>query len=200
MPRDTCHTPGPTGTCPGGKFGNGAWARDAYLSSNNGTTAAAVATAVGKTATTLTRWDVYKWQLADKANRLANKVFKDVIPPDFKENGKSGKGTYTFTNRCSIPQPVNGTAVVPSTSQKDRRVLTVAAVDCSGLSGKGNVFVKQWVDVFLVEPSLDRSAGTTGDHNSGKSEIYVEIIGVAQRPNGQSAFQYYLRQRPRLLR
>jgi Flp pilus assembly protein TadG len=201
MPRDTCHTPGPTGTCADGNFGNGTWARDAYLGTNNGTNAATVAAAVGKTSTTLTRYDVYKWQLLDKANRLAKKVFKDVIPPDFKEQGKSGKGTYTFTNRCSFPQPITpGNAVVPSASQKDRRILTVAAVDCTGLNGRSNVYVKQWIDVFLVEPSLDRSAGTTGVYNTGKSQIYVEIAGVAKLPNGQSAFQYYLRQRPRLLR
>jgi hypothetical protein len=85
---------------------------------------------------------------------------------------------------------------VPSSSQKDRRVLTVAAVDCTGVNGKSDVIVKQWVDVFLVEPSLSRTAPYATD----KEQIYVEIIGVAKLPNGNSAFQNYLRQRPRLLR
>jgi hypothetical protein len=35
---------------------------------------------------------------------------------------------------------------------------------------------------------------------TGKEQIYVEIAGVAKLPNGNSAFQNYLRQRPRLLR
>lgn len=198
MPRDDCHI---SGTCtPNAKFGDGNWGRDAYLGAINGTTAAAVATAVGKTATTLTRYDVYKWQLADKANRLTNKSIPVPGYPTFKENGNSGNGKWTFRNRCTFPQPITGTAVVPSTSQKDRRVLTVAAVDCTSLTGKGNVYVKQWVDIFLVAPSMDRSAGSTGVYNSGKEQIYAEIIGVTKRPDGQSAFQYYLRQRPRLLK
>jgi hypothetical protein len=40
------------------KFGDGAWNRDNYLSLTHGTTAAAVAAAVAKTAITLTRYDV----------------------------------------------------------------------------------------------------------------------------------------------
>jgi len=117
----------------------------------------------------------------------------------YKPQGQSGNGKYTFTNRCTYPEPVNGTGVPASTSQKDRRVLTVAAVDCTDLNGKGDVIVKQWVDVFLVEPSLTRTTPTSA-YATGKEQIYVEVIGVAKRPNGQSAFQYYLRQRPRLLR
>jgi len=192
LPRDTCHL---GGSCGGDKFGDGIWARDAYLGATHGTDATTVATAVGKTSATLTRYDVYKWELADKVNRLASKSINDVVPPVFKEQGKSGKGKYTFTNRCTFPQPVNGTGVPSSPTQKDRRLLTVAAVDCTGLNGKGNVTVKQWVDVFLVQPSLDRPAP-----GGSKEQIYVEIVGVAKRPNGESAFQYYLRQRPRLLR
>ena len=108
--------------------------------------------------------------------------------------------TYTFTNRCSHPQPrVVGNAVIPSATQKDRRVLTVAAVDCTGLNGKSDVIVQQWVDVLLVEPSLARTAPPSA-YASGKEQIYIEIIGVAKLPNGNSAFQNYLRQRARLLR
>jgi Flp pilus assembly protein TadG len=194
LPRDDTHIAGSTN-----KFGDGVWGRDNYLSLTHGTNATTVAAAVGKTAATLTRYDVYKWELADKANRLAPKTINNVLPPVFNEQGKSGKGTYTFTNRCTYPQPVNGTGIPSSTSQKDRRVLTVAAVDCTGANGKSDLIVKQWVDVFLVEPSLTRTTPSS-PYATGKEQIYVEIIGVAKRPSGQSAFQYYLRQRPRLLR
>ncbi len=195
LARDTYHI----NTCPDcDKFGDGAWDRAAYFASvHPSESVSAVATSVGKTATTLMRYDVYKWELADKANRLAPKQV-DLTPPTvpYKKIGNTGTGTYTFTNQCTYPQPVNGTAVVPGTTQKDRRVLTVAAVDCTGLNGKSDVIVKQWVDVFLVEPSLTR----TSPYASGKEQIYVEIVGVAKLPNGNSAFQNYLRQRPRLLR
>ena len=56
--------------------------------------------------------------------------------------------------------------------------------------------VKQFLDVFLVEPSLSR----TTPYATDKEQIYAEIISVAKLPNGNSAFQNYLRQRPRLLR
>ena len=36
-----------------------------------------------------------------------------------------------------------------------------------------------------------------GDSGERDPEIYAEIVRVAERANGQSAFQYYLRQRPR---
>lgn len=197
MPRDDCHV---SGTCtPNAKFGDGRWGRDSYLGAINGTTASAVAAAVGKTVATLTRYDVYKWQLADAANRLKAKSIPVPGYPTFKANGGSGNGKWTFRNRCTFPQPVNGTGVVPSTSQKDRRILTVAAVDCTGMNGKSDVIVKDWIDVFLVEPSLTRTTPTS-PYATGKEQIYVEIAGIAKQPNGQSAFQYYLRQRPRLIR
>jgi Flp pilus assembly protein TadG len=197
MPRDTCHYP--SESCSGAKFGDGAWNRNAYLGPTHGTDATTLASSLGKTPATLTRWDVYKWELADPSRRAPKAIDVTPNPIPFKEQGNSGKGTYTFTNRCTFPQPVNGTGVPSSTSQKDRRVLTVAAVDCTGLNGKSDVIVKQWVDVFLVEPSLSRSTPQS-PYATSKEQIYVEIIGIAKRPNGQSAFQYYLRQRPRLLR
>ena len=190
MPRDTYHI----NNCPNcSKFGDGAWDRAAYFAAvHPSDSVSAVATSVGKTATTLIRYDVYKWELADKANRLAKKSTQ--LSVDKKTTGPTEK--YTFTNQCTYPQPVNGTGVAPSSTQKDRRVLTVAAVDCTGLNGKSDVIVKQWVDVFLVEPSLTR----TSPYATGKEQIYIEIVGVAKLPNGNSAFQNYLRQRPRLLR
>ena len=56
--------------------------------------------------------------------------------------------------------------------------------------------VLRWMDLFLVEPSLTR----TSPYSTGKEQIYVEIIGVAKQANGAPASQYYLRQRPRLIR
>ncbi|MEO8618987.1 MAG: hypothetical protein ABI412_06460, partial [Sphingomicrobium sp.] len=192
LPRDTCHINGSCTT----NFGNGAWDAAAYVASHHsGTTVAAIATAMGKTAATLSRWDMYSWELGDKTNRLSQ-LNKDVTanPIPFKDQGANRD--YTFTNRCAPRQPVNGTAVAASATQKDRRRLTVAVVDCTGENGKFDARVLRFADIFFVEPSLDR----TSPYATGKDEIYGEVISVSVRANGQSAFQYYLRQRPRLIK
>lgn len=193
FPRDTNQATCTTNdnSCP--HFGNGAWARDDYVAAvHPGVTTTEIATAMGKTPATLTRWDVYRWELADSANRMTSRLVETT--KEFKEKGNSGQGTWTFTNKCSYPTPKNATAVVPSVTQKDRRMLTVAVVNCTGENGKFNAHVLRFVDMFLTQPSLDRGAST------GKDQIYAEIVRVAERPNGQSAFQYYLRQRPRLIK
>lgn len=189
FPRDTTHVACTTSdnSCP--KFGNGDWARDSYATNVHGTTTAAIAAEMGKTAATLTRWDVYRWELANRPLRMAPSP-----PSSTTVELSSNKKTWTFTNKCSYPTPKNGTGVVPNAVQKDRRLLTVAIVDCTGQNGKFNAHVLRFADMFLTQPSLDRGNST------GKDQIYVELVRVAEKPNGQSAFQYYLRQRPRLIK
>jgi hypothetical protein len=128
---------------------------------------------MNKTIATLLRWDVYQWELADKANRLSPKLVSSTA--EFKEQGNSGKGKWTFTNKCAYPQPKNGTGVAAGTGQKDRRLLTVAVVNCTGANGKFNAQVLRFADLFLVQPSLDRGSTT------GKDQIYTEIVRVAER-------------------
>lgn len=182
--RDTCHINGSCTT----NFGNGTWDVAGYFAANHPT----VSVPTGANAR---RFSVYNWELADKPNRLPSKLVSSTLDTKLG-NGQNPKNDYTYTNYCGYPQPKNGTAVVANTTNKDRRVLTVAAVDCAGLNGKGAVKVKQWVDVFLVEPSTDR----TSPYSTGKDEIYVEIIGPASKPGGANAFQYYGRNRPYLLK
>jgi Flp pilus assembly protein TadG len=190
FPRDTYHINGGSNN-----YGDGAWDRAAYFAAEHPSdTVAAVAAALGKTASTLTRYDVYKWELADVANRLATRL--ESSSWTYKANGHSGNGTYTFTNQCAYPKPKNAAGVPASATQKDRRILSIAVADCTGLSGKGNLVVNNYIDVLLVEPSLNR----TLPYSTQQAEIYGEIIGVSKKPNGQNAFQYYLRQRPRLIR
>jgi Flp pilus assembly protein TadG len=190
FPRDTCHI---DGTCTT-NFGDATWDRTTYFAALHPGELSNAATWAGKTTSTVTRYDVYRWELADTATRLAARLESTTV--SYKANGQSGNGKWTFTNQCAYPYPKNATGVAASSTQKDRRVLTVAGVDCTGFNGKSNAIVKSWIDVFLVEPSLDRTA----PYATGKSQIYGEIIGVSKKPNGQSAFQYYLRQRPRLIR
>lgn len=184
--RDTCHI---NGSCTS-NFGNGTWDVATYFAANHPSDTVPSGAAAR-------RYDVYLWEKLDKATRLATRLTNPSDPPDIKITGPAHnqKKDYTYTNYCAYPQAKNGTAVVAGSTQKDRRVMTVAAVDCTGLSGKGSVKVAQWVDMFLVEPSWDRTA----PYSTGKSEIYAEIIGVATKPDGSSSFQYYSRNRPYLV-
>lgn len=195
FPRDTCHI---ADNCQDGNLGDRNWDRSAFLASAHpSTSAASIAAAMGTTASALTRWDVYRWELLDRANRLVAATHPKIGTPTYKPHGNSGNGTWTFTNRCSFPQPKNApSGVAAGSNQKDRRILTAAAVDCSGLNGKSVAVVKGFVDLFLVEPSLDR----TSPYATGKEQIYVEIVSQTKKPDGTNSYQTYLKQRPRLIR
>ena len=74
---------------------------------------------------------------------------------------------------CNPP----GIAVPPAGTGPDRRVLTIAVINCTseGVSGKTpDVTVAKWIDVFLVEPSFPRGTGTS--KRTEKSDVYVEVI------------------------
>lgn len=123
----------------------------------------------------LTRYEVYQWELEN--NRLSPvKVATD--PPIEGKNKK-----FEVTNYCSYPAP-QSTPFVPDAEkdQKDRRILTVAAVDCTGLNGRDVVKIKRWIDIFLV----DSARTTTGDQ-----EFIAEVIGPAARADGRSGFQFF---------
>lgn len=199
LTRDTCQINGTPCGQASDKFGDGTWDRATYVNGTHSpTTVADIAAAAGTTAAKLTRWNVYQWELGDAANRLKTKQTDVTDYANYKKTtGHTSK--YTFTNQCTYPQPKSGTAVPASSTQKDRRLLTVAVVDCTGANGKFDAQVLRFADLFLVEPSLDRSTPQS-PYPTGKEQIYSEIVGVAKRPNGNSAFQYYLRERARLLR
>jgi hypothetical protein len=53
--------------------------------------------------------------------------------------------------------------------------MTVAIVNClqQGVNGSAtDVAVKEWIDVFLVEPSMGRN-------RTSASDVYVEVVGRA---------------------
>lgn len=184
--RDTCHY---SDTCAGGKYGNGTWDAATYFQNVYGGT---IPSGSGLS-TSSTRYAIYKYERDN--NLTANPVLakKEVVDTT---TATTGKKEYKVTNYCSYAQPLVQPPVVPSSTQKDRRLITVAAVDCSK-SGSGHSFsINRWVDVFLVEPSESRT--TPG--STGADEIYGEIAGPGTRPDGGSAFQYYGRNRVVLLR
>jgi hypothetical protein len=70
--------------------------------------------------------------------------------------------------------------------QPDRRLMNVAAVDCTGLNGSHPVNPLRWVEMFLVQP--------TPVGGSDKS-FFVEIVGV-----GTGKFQVFGRKKAVLIR
>lgn len=155
------------------------WTGDAYMAQHHPGVALATAAPNG------TRFEVYNWELADKGARLASPA-KVGYYADLKNSGK-----YSVDLYCSFPQPTIGTGVPASSTQKDRRLLTVAAVDCTGLNGSQPVTPLRWVDLFLVQPA---------EVGGSDKAFFVEIAGPARRPGGGAAFQYYGRKKAVLIR
>ena len=183
--RDDCHY---TNDCTGGNIGDGDWDYDAYMTANHpGVTSAQT----GGT----TRYAVYQWELA---NDLAARAISSTMTSEAKKIKGKDRKVWTFTKQCAFRNPVYGSAAYPT--QKDRRLLTILAADCTNLHGKGSAYedfvILRAFDVFITEPSLDR----TTPHPTDNKEIYAEIVGPAQPVAGGSGFQYYARAKPYLVR
>jgi Flp pilus assembly protein TadG len=209
--RDTCHY---LGTCPttGGaqNFGNGTWDRAGYIAANHPSeTATSIANAIGggATAATLTRYQVYQWEIANQASGKLDPIQIGATVPDPNNPKIQGNNaTYTFTKVCAFNKPRLAAAALPTV--KDRRVLPIVAANCDKLKGKGSAFedyiILRVFDIFLTEPSLQRSAAQTGiagaTQSTDEKEIYGEVIGPAEPVGGSGGFQYYSRSRPYLVR
>ena len=169
FPRDDCAytiAEGGTGTCrptgSEGKFGDGDWDFDNYMAINHGSvgmTEAAWDTAFGDADGNARRWQVYEWE---KLGNLSENV----------ANEETGALCYTGG---PVPDPV----VIPA---DDRRLLCIAAVDCTGLGGGAQpVDIDQWVGMFLTEP--------VGHYDGDNKSIYMEIVGydVCSGPDAVAA-------------
>ena len=185
-PRDMCHAvdTGVTGACLG-PIGNGLWDRDAYFRVNykrgNGTrwTNANWLANTGLGAST-TRYQVYAWEIAHIGQTIDGVTVLGPNPP-----GASGNTNVAYGKPVCSPTEGYGSGITPSATAPDRRKLSVAVVNCTAQGVKGNstnVQVKDWLDVFLVEPSLNRSRTSTGD-------IYVEVIGRTNNATDAGAVQ-----------
>ena len=196
LPRDICHSISSSGDCTNGRFGDGNWDRNLYFHVNYGTTGTGWQSLAWLTTwvsanptlvpdiTKISRYNVYR---AELAGLTAGTVATRRAAYSATHGGHSTNYFAYTTPRCAIGS--GATAAV-----KDRRVLTAAVVNCTANNVKGSSTAPPigWVDLFLVEPSINRS-------RTGQDQIYVEVIGAATRPDGSNAFQYYLRQRPKLV-
>jgi Putative Flp pilus-assembly TadE/G-like len=131
LPRDNCLI---SGSC--GRFGDGAWNRNAYVAANHGGTYPA------GTNGTSTRYQVY---LAEIAAARARGAPNNVPLPGYAETGA----------------PMCHSSVSPD---PDRRTVIAAAIDCSStiISGSTrNVVPLEYVKLFMTEPV--QSAGSDTD-------------------------------------
>jgi hypothetical protein len=173
FPRDICHAVSLTGSCSGGIIGNGKWDIDAFFrvnynwnqsqwmantSDENGNPLAATVADIP----TVSRYDVYMWEMRNPATTIDT------------------PRTVSGTSLKSYSSPICRGSVTPSATVPDRRRISVAVVNCKAQDLKGaatNVQVLKWVDVFLVEPAIQRPA--TGQPNRSRNgDIYAEVIGV----------------------
>jgi Flp pilus assembly protein TadG len=207
--RDTCHY---DGTCPttGGaqNFGNGTWDRAGYMAANHpGISVSTVEAAVGAAAGTLTRYEVYQWEIANMGSGKLDPVQIGATVPDPTNPKIQGQtATYTFTKQCAFNKPQFATAA--SATAKDRRVLPIVAANCTNLRGVGTAFedylILRVFNIFLTEPSLQRPMaavpGATINPVTDDKEIYGEVIGPGDTFGSGGGFQYYARNKPYLVR
>ncbi|WOF43821.1 pilus assembly protein [Sphingopyxis indica] len=164
FPRDICHAVSPM-NC-GGRIGDGDWDRAAYFESNKATYGAGFSPLATFGTDTPKRYDVYKWEVEQQLEAGG------LQPLDRQA---AGNGNFSDGTPSCSPPGIVGSETVP-----DRRVLSVAVINCGaeGLSGrKSGVHVTQWIDMFLVEPSFAR------DRTSDK-DVYGEIIGETRLGGG----------------
>ena len=170
FPRDIIHAGSKSTT---GRFGDGNWDRNMYFYVNHKSlyspsapdatwksipSLVQFANANGINLNNLTRYQAYLWEI--DANQMGS----------YQEQG----GTD-----FSYSRPQCATGVGPSSVQTDRRVATIAVVNCKDqdVGGKStDVSVVKWVDAFLVEPSLDRKF-------TQKQDFYIEVIREAPGPS-----------------
>lgn len=191
-PPDICHAFGSNnmGACPGGRIGTGTWDRYAYFKSNSASYGSDVTDVASMTSflnatfgtTTPTRYQVYQWEMDNASTRLLT------------QPSPTGENAY------SRPSDLAGEpgGISPSSTQIDRRVLTVAVINCTaeGISGHTtNVTVTKWIDIFLVQPSLARTVGMRTENG----DIYVEVIGVTENATDEGAIQLVKKSVPYLI-
>jgi hypothetical protein len=192
-PEDECHAfkSDGTGTCTNGLIGDGNWDRYAYFKSNSANYTVTSATISNFLSTTFgtstpTRYQVYQYEMSHASTLL--------------QSQSAGTGLKAFGNPNPSPPDLSAepTAITPSSTQIDRRVLSVAVINCTaqGLNGKtSDVAVQKWIDVFLVQPSEPRVTGV----RTSNSDVYIEVIGETNNATNSGAVQAVKKSVPYLI-
>ena len=201
LPRDLCHAWSLTGNCTdaGGRIGDGQWDINAYWRSQYGSAyggQVSSATYGAQPNGYPTRYQVYRWEM-DDLTRIGTP--------------KSGQGSATaysqpVANKC-LATPNAPYGIVPSANTVDRRRISAAVLNCKALGVSGsatNLQVIKFVELFLVEPSFDRTRCKSGsncnDKFTDKKDVYVEIIGeTSTGAAGSTGGQVVRRDKPYLI-
>jgi Flp pilus assembly protein TadG len=201
-PRDKCHAVSVAGSCtPNSKIGDGNWDRNAYFRVNYGWTAAQWPGFINSgispiTTSTPTRYQVYRWEIANRDTTIGGKTILPSVggrpygsPPDAKID-------FDQPN-CSQLQGYGG-GIVPGGANVDRRRISGAVLNCNAWNvhgGGGTVYpVLKWIELFLVEPSLNRPRTDAND-------VYVEVISETIAGGGnETAAQVVRRDVPYLIK
>ncbi len=215
-PRDICHyiPSGTAGSCVTTPFGDGNWDRDAYFRSNYVRTVATAAGAVGTRWTSgtpatpgswqantglpadATRYEVYDWEIQNRDTMVDGVMVMASSPA-----GASGNTPVDHDKPvCSAMQGFSP-GIVPGGAVRDRRRISVAVINCleHGVNGSEvNLPVIEWVDVFLVEPSLNRNDVSNAKYTD-QGDLYVEIIGETELAGGGTVGQVVRRDVPYLI-
>lgn len=205
FPRDYCHMfLRDSATCGGDNIiGDGQWDRDAYFKVNYGwtntqwTNFTGLAAAAGSAG--ITRWQVYNWE-------LLHPLVSQAAGTDCSAGSSGCVGINASqslgSNNYALSKPANGIAsVAASTSQADRRRISVAVINCRALNVRGKtegIPVPTWLEVFLVEPAWNRGSGS--NIYTDQKDIYVEVIGETAAAGNASAGQVVRRDVPYLIR
>lgn len=158
FPRDMCHAISQTGSCANGRIGDGNWDYMAYFRTNTASYPTLPSTGDMISwfgSATPTRYAVYKYEMDNAATRLP-------------AAGQTSGGMTSYGRPYCSPNA----GVTPTTTTPDRRILTIAVVNCAAEGVQGStsgVHVTKWIDMFLVEPSLPRA-------RTEKSDVYGEIV------------------------
>lgn len=165
-----------------GILGNGNWTAANWISSrySGSKTIADVPDVNGDG--NISRYETYLWQLSDSTNLLQPKVVGQTSPD---RNGR-------FNVYCAYPKPVQAAGLPANDDQKDRRILTAAAVACTDGYPNGSKPIRalRWVDLFITKPM----------NTASDTEFYTEVIGPATRADGGTGFQYFGRKKAVLIR
>ncbi|MGS1016488.1 TadE/TadG family type IV pilus assembly protein [Allosphingosinicella humi] len=189
-PRDICHAWSEAGSCTGGadgRIGNGVWDRAAYFRSNHAGLNWQTEPGLGPN---VTRYQTYVWEMGDLANRLKTQSV----------GSRAAYGTPQ-AGQCLAP------GIAPGGTNPDRRRISAAVLNCRALNTRGHEVdqpVVKWIDLFLVEPSYNRTRCSSGsgcnDKITDKTDIYVEVIGeTATGAAGNTAGQVVRRDVPYLI-
>ena len=197
-PRDKCHAVSLAGVCSGNgnaRVGDGNWDRTAYYATNNYTGTVTPSTVAAQTygypelagRSLPTRYQQYRWEAANPSLLVP----KDISNPpgnnvEFKQQG---------TPLCTAA------GQVPTGSTPDRRVLSIAIINCTAEGLGANTTdadIEKFVDVFLVEPTARRVA-PDGTKYTNNSDVYVEVIGATTVGGGGTAGQQVRKDVPYLI-